>query len=325
MKVNETDIEVINQFLNFNTFDCHVSGGCDLFTTKPVGSDRKLFKTIEKQFDQIIENNTKEADLEKVNDDFANQKRRFSSTEPFYNKDTEELNQDENNSGSTGSEIFHKLRSKSIDFNASPFGPLDESTSRRTFSYLIGILNAMYPDNDYSSLEPQDFEKIQFAKFKSKFNNILLSLGKHLDELLNIWDNLNSHMDLLDCKIYQLNNLDSLEDSDYFNSNLEFDDQDDNYENFAKLWSYKWFCFNKKRKRVAFIHLDGYRLSSPKLYPVQDSKRRRLTIDNEFVEEYDLTYDSQDDKKNMNDLDESVFDDDDDENEAGYAPNNDYE
>lgn len=315
---------MINQFLNFNTFDCHVSGGCDLFTTKPVGSDRKLFKTIEKQFDQIIENNTKEVDSKNSKDDFFNQRRRFSSNERlFYNKDTEEVNQDDK-VATTRKEIFEKLRSKSIDFNASPFGPLNESTSRRTFSYLIGILNAMYPDNDYSSLEPQDFEKIQFAKFQSKFNNILISLGKNMDDLLKIWDNLNNHMDLLDCKFYQFNNLDSFDDGDYFNSSIEFNDQDDNYENLTKLWSYKWFCFNKKRKRVAFIRLDGYRLSSPKLYPVKENKRRRLTIDNELVEEYDLTYDSQDDKKISNQIDEEEAindneeEDEDDTIEEGY-------
>ncbi|KAH3679502.1 hypothetical protein WICMUC_000947 [Wickerhamomyces mucosus] len=302
--LDESDIEIINQFLNFDTSDCHVSGGVDLFTTKPVGSDRKLYKTIEKQFDQLIENNNKEFE-ESPNELFLQQRRRFSSNESiFHNKDTEEILSDKQ-------QLINKLRSKSIDFNASPFGPLNETTSRRTFSYLIGILNAMYPDNDYSSLEPQDFEKIQFLKFKSKFNNILLSLGKNLDDLLKIWDNLNNHMDLLDCKFYQFNNLD-MENSDYFNSNLEFNEEDEDDEiHSGKLWSYKWFCFNKKRKRVAFIYLNGYRLSSPRLYPY-DKGRRRLTIDNELVEEYDLTYDSEDEKKfNRDSFEEAIEDEED--------------
>lgn len=34
-----------------------IKGGCDLFTTKPIGSDRKLFKTIDKHLNQILKDN----------------------------------------------------------------------------------------------------------------------------------------------------------------------------------------------------------------------------------------------------------------------------
>eukprot|EP01085_Mycamoeba_gemmipara_P003025 Mycagemm_TRINITY_DN9455_c0_g1::TRINITY_DN9455_c0_g1_i1::g.3025::m.3025 type:complete len:173 gc:universal TRINITY_DN9455_c0_g1_i1:248-766(+) len=41
--------------------------------------------------------------------------------------------------------------------SASPFGPLSDQHSRRTFISLIQVLNASYPDYDFSELAPEDF------------------------------------------------------------------------------------------------------------------------------------------------------------------------
>lgn len=45
--IDELDVERLNQTLNFETSDCKITGGCDIFTTKPVASDKKLYKTID--------------------------------------------------------------------------------------------------------------------------------------------------------------------------------------------------------------------------------------------------------------------------------------
>lgn len=41
----------------------------------------------------------------------------------------------------------------------SPFGPLQDSSSRRTFIYLISLLNAAFPDYDFSNVKPEQFVK----------------------------------------------------------------------------------------------------------------------------------------------------------------------
>ncbi|KAL2057305.1 hypothetical protein ABVK25_002358 [Lepraria finkii] len=41
------DFDDVTNALNFDTADCHVIGGCDLYTTKAAGADKKLYKNIE--------------------------------------------------------------------------------------------------------------------------------------------------------------------------------------------------------------------------------------------------------------------------------------
>lgn len=261
-----------------------------MFTTKPVGSDRKLYKTIDKHFDALIENN-KDYEAQNIispNGSFLEQRRRFSSSDvyPPHQQNQQQLH---------GDSLYpHVEHSSPKSLETTPFGPLNQTASRRTFAYLIGILNATYPDNDFSSLEPTDFQKINSNKLKSKFDNTLISLGKSADQTW-MYDIINSHMDLNDCAFYELN----LDES----SSSFLDDEP------GHLWTLKWFIFNKKRKRVAFLYLNGYRLSSPKLNPNLSLSKRRLTIDNDNDdnEEYDLTY-----------SDDEVMYDDEDEDDYQY-------
>lgn len=259
---------MVNQFLNFDTADCHITGGCDLFTTKPVQSDRKLYKTVDKQFDAILESTESKYTPNEI---FVRTKRRFSSSEAY-------------NHLSSSAGAVENSSPRSLD--NTPFGPLSDTTSRKVFAHLIGILNATYPDNDFTSLEPMDFAKITLNSLRSKFDNTLISLGKN-DELEWIWDIVNSQMDLNDCVIFEL----STEDDEKFFLNDEP----------GQLWTMKWFIFNKKRKRVAFLYLDGFRLNnSPSLRPVGNNRRNLTIEDGMDNEEYDLTYSD----------DEVMFDDD---------------
>lgn len=165
-----------------------------------------------------------------------------------------------------------------------PFGPINETASRRTFAYLIAILNASYPDHDFSSLEPTDFIKVSLKSMISKFENSLYSLGKQPEEWM--WEVINSHMDISDCVIYQ-----------YSPARSFMDDEP------GHLWSLKWFLFNKKRKRVAYLYLTSSRLKcsgsgeineDDEKEAVRTSSKRNFTIGedgNQFEGEYDLTYD----------------------------------
>lgn len=174
--------------------------------------------------------------------------------------------------------------------NIGPFGPINETASRRAFAYLIAILNASYPDHDFSSLEPTDFVKCTKKSFISKFENTLISLGKPPQEW--IWETINGHMDINDCAFYQ-----------YVPQKSFLEDEP------GHLWSLMWFLFNKKRKRVAYVYLTACRLkgtpsvgnsviladdedeNSSKLES-ERKQRRKLTLDNDndFEGEYDLTY-----------------------------------
>lgn len=63
----------------------------------------------------------------------------------------------------------------------SPFGPLKNVTTRKTFAYLIAILNSSFPDQDFTNLQPttENFYRIESPdELVHRFNNVLLSLGK---------------------------------------------------------------------------------------------------------------------------------------------------
>ncbi|CCF58855.1 hypothetical protein KAFR_0F02580 [Kazachstania africana CBS 2517] len=360
--IDELDIERVNQTLNFETSDCKITGSCDIFTTKPVASDKKLYKTIDHHLETILqENESYKAALQqqKISNEgsdvlgspasessdhnrrdsvsFWEQKRRMSITEPFnsnannnsfnnlngqYFKSSklneqnlkelvmssdsghmspssvESLPHDRKMSRTSSSSTIKSNKQKShslsqarrpslndsnLKINIGPFGPINEPASRRTFAYLIAILNASYPDHDFSLLEPNDFTRSSLKSFISKFENSLYSLGKQPEEV--VWDVINSHMTLADCKVY------------LYNPAKSFLEDEPGY-----LWSIMGFLFNKKRKRVAFIYLICSRLKNTmsngisvdfENYDFSANPKRKLVIDYDdpLENEYDLTND----------------------------------
>lgn len=350
-------MEPVNQVLNFETSDCKIIGGCDVFTTKAVASDRKLYKTIENHLDTILQesgnhNETSQntpldsenllsgnASLQHThrrdsNSLFWEQKRRMSVNEHGVNSSTSNItsttfpigtskineqnlkevvfnydtsgytssssvesssyskgNFGRRHSTTTASSNQNVKSSSESNYNSQkpkmrrrsslnespssivigPFGPINQPASRRKFAYLIAILNASYPDHDFSYLEPTDFTKKSIKSFISKFENSLISLGKQREEW--IWEVINSHITLSDCVLYT-----------YTPAQSFLDDEP------GHLWSILGFFFNKKRKRVAFVYLiakrrmermDGLNFESFK----PDPKR---SLDDES--EYDLVY-----------------------------------
>ncbi|CAL9730383.1 repressor of RNA polymerase III transcription Maf1p [Monosporozyma unispora] len=384
--IDELDIERVNQTLNFEASDCKITGGCDIYTTKPVASDKKLYKRIDHHLETILqENESYNAAVQQqiINDangylspppltnnnhnssngtipsieesmdnsgsrrsslSFWEQKRRMSITEPInspkmnsnsvvnspvltkndgsdsninlihnqmvkssklndqnlkelvmnnYNhanskgngylssSSTESSNNSKKRKSFSNSNIRRTSSSSSLKSNSNtntpmlkspkvrrpslndannslinigPFGPINEPSSRRTFAYLIAILNASYPDHDFTSLEPTDFTKNSLKSFISKFENSLYSMGKQLNEQDWIWEIINNHMTLSDCVVYQ------------YSPSKSFLEDEPGY-----LWSLMGFLFNRKRKRVAFIYLIASRLTTDKTIRTNDT------------------------------------------------------
>ncbi|CDK26317.1 unnamed protein product [Kuraishia capsulata CBS 1993] len=287
--IDEFDIELVNQFLTFDTNDTHIDGGCDLFTTKPVGSDRKLYKTIDKHLDRLLEENEifANSNLQNSPPSPAQFRARRASSSAKARPVLSSL--DRQQSSNALSRSYHyspyispkSLDSKSLGskfpdeskyWEDSPFGPLSEPSSRKTFAYLIAILNASYPDHDFSYVQPDNFKALSSsAELISKFNSLLLSLGRSQD--LNwMWETINSHMDLADCVVYLY------EPEESFLNDLSP----------GTLWFITWFVYNKKRKRVAFLNLRASVLKN-NYTPRRNSKVNTLDEEEgEDLQEYDL-------------------------------------
>jgi hypothetical protein len=223
------DLDIVTSTLNFSTPDLHVVGGCDLYTTKAAGGDKKLYKNIE---------NGLEAQY-KANLQFS---RSLSPPQAH-------------------------LMAPSLNLSrSSPFGNLGVISSRRTYAYLIATLNASHPDYDFSHmLRPADFKRER--SLRQVMNTIDTTLYNLRPRPLNsfvlvpgttpgsmhppstqpswgpsMWRLIDQQMSLKECSIYR-----------YAPDDIEpFEDDEE-----GSIWSINYFFFNKTRKRVCYVYLRG--------------------------------------------------------------------
>ena len=220
------DFDDVTSALNFETPDCHVIGGCDLYTTKAAGADKNLYRNIE---------NSLESQYESL--------LRLSASVSPPNDGPSPLNLS----------------------RSSPFGPLSQVSSRRTFAYLIATLNASHPDYDFSHiLRPADFRKERSLKavintIDSTLYNLRPSSGMTLQVPSQtsyttaasapptsqawgpqMWSIIDKEMSLKECTVYC-----------WAPPDEPFEEEE------GSIWSLNYFFFNKERKRVAYIYVRG--------------------------------------------------------------------
>ncbi|KAM7213864.1 Maf1 regulator domain containing protein [Rhypophila decipiens] len=235
--------DVVSSALNFDTPDCHVSGSCDLYTTKAAGSDKKLYKNIQQSLE------SQHAALLKLG---------ASLSPPQRDSMAATLNLS----------------------RSSPFGSLDEVSNRRTFAYLIATLNASHPDYDFSHvLRPTDFKRERVLRHVMTHIDSTLrsvrpasmlpdvagspsgngsggyygSYGAHDKSDFafanksmapawgpQMWAMIDKEMTLKDCTIFSYQ-----PDDDPF-------DEDE-----GAIWALHYFFFNKTLKRVCYLYVRG--------------------------------------------------------------------
>ncbi|PWI75804.1 hypothetical protein PCL_06462 [Purpureocillium lilacinum] len=242
------DFEAVTSALNFNTPDCNVTGGCDLYTTKSTGSDKKLYKNIDKDL------SSQHAALLKLG----------ASLSP---PDREHML-----ATSPGMQMFS---------TSSAFGPLSELSSRRTFAYLIATLNASHPHYDFSHvLRPGDFKRERnLRRVMINLDSILQnvrpgfeagssydsSLGSDLTSVWGpqCWSLIDKEMRLNECTIFSYH-----------------PDPDPFEEDESAIWAVHYFFFNRALKRVAYLYVRVVPVissTSPTLRPMKLGHHKRTT------------------------------------------------
>ena len=217
------DLDTVTSSLNFSTPDLHVVGGCDLYTTKAAGGDKKLYKHIENGLEAQYKSNLQ---LSK------------SLSRPQKHMVAPTLNLS----------------------RSSPFGNMGMISSRRAYAYLIATLNASHPHYNFSHvLRPADFKREK--RLRHVLNTIDTTMynlrprpfntpGKDSTGVSPIqpywgpamWRLIDQQMSLRECTIYRY----APEDFDPFEDDEE-----------GSLWSMNYFFFNKARKRVCYLYLRG--------------------------------------------------------------------
>lgn len=256
--VPHPDLDEITSTLNFDTADCRVVGSCDLYITKAAGSDKKLYKYVEKdiaaQYNSAL----------KLSESVPSPQRPYAAA-------------------------------SLLPFKISPFGPLTEISSRRTYAYLIATLSASHPDYDFSqNLRPADFKHERSLRAVIGNVNTTLSNLRPLagsSSFLNVpgipasnpyangqtwgphmWRLLDKHMTLKECSIYR-----------YAPGDDPFDADD------AGVWNLNYFFFNKERKRVCYFYIKGISIlslspSAPPMTPIRGARSKRYWDEDEGSE-----------------------------------------
>ncbi|KAK0719523.1 Maf1 regulator-domain-containing protein [Lasiosphaeris hirsuta] len=224
--------DTVTGALNFDTPDCHVAGGCDLYTTKAAGSDKKLYKNIQQELE------SQHAALVKFGASLSPPRRES---------------------------MLNLSRS-------SPFGSLEVVSNRRTFAYLIATLNASHPDYDFSQLlRPTDFKRermlrrvmthidstLHSVRPNSNYLDISVQRGSPGNPITpawgpQMWAMVDKEMTLNDCTIFS------------------YQPQDDPFdEEEGAIWALHYFFFNKTLKRVCYIYVRGVPVMShsPRVSP----------------------------------------------------------
>lgn len=233
------ELENVTSALNFDTLDCHVMGGCDLYITKSIGSDKKLYKAVE-------------TSLESQHDALE----RFASLSPP-------------NAG-----MVDLTRS-------SPFGPLTQVSSRRTFAYLIATLNSSHPDYEFAnSCRPTDFRREKTLKsIMNTIDETLYNLRPRVPSTLSaanaiglqtpggsqtwgpkMWNAIDREMTLKECDIYV-----------YSPEDDPFDGEE------SAIWSLHYFFFNKNRKRVCYIYARGMSIANHATNHIRSKRSRPIS------------------------------------------------
>ncbi|KIX97543.1 uncharacterized protein Z520_06995 [Fonsecaea multimorphosa CBS 102226] len=217
------DLDTVTSALNFTTPDLHVVGGCDLYTTKAAGGDKKLYKNIENGLEAQYKSNLQ-----------------FSQ--------------------SLSPPQAHVAASSLNLSRSSPFGNLGMISSRRTYAYLIATLNASHPHYDFSHvLRPTDFKREKSLRHvMNTLDTTMYNLRSRPVSAYPrdsaplasaqsqwgpaMWRLIDQHMSLRECSVYRY-------------APEEFDPFEDDDE--GSIWSMNYFFFNKARKRVCYLYLRG--------------------------------------------------------------------
>lgn len=208
----------VDAALNFDTPDTAILGGCDVWTTKAAGSDKKLYKRIETTLEERHQKHLSA----------------IAALDPAAAAQFSGLNVN----------------------RETPFGSFNEPANRHTFAYLIATLNATHVDYDFANtLNSDEFRRETQASFKHKIDTTMFYLrpqvysaglpaGAMTPDGSPIWSPrswqlVDSEMDMANCEYYA------------------WEPSDDPFVDDGAIWSHHYFLYNKEKKRVAYFYLRG--------------------------------------------------------------------
>jgi len=198
---------------NYDNGQTIIQGRLEAYSCKAAGTDKKLYKHLNTSLEHQL-----------------------GSSDP-----TVALSSSLGSSFDDSAAALEKLISPRFlsPLSTSPFGALGDAQSRRTFISLIQVLNASFPDYDFSELSPEDFRREDPNLVRANITNLLpaLSTDGSLSLQASIWQALETEIRIADCEIFS----------------YKTDPDHDPFSEQHTLWYFNYFFYNKKLKRVVFF------------------------------------------------------------------------
>lgn len=134
-----------------------------------------------------------------------------------------------------------------LELSRSPVGPLVESSSRKTLIYLILTLNHIYPDYDFTLLRAQNFTK------EEKLARVQELVATHLMEVVRVWEATPGlgEEEFLDALWSGIDESIVLTDTDIYS--YKSDLESDPFGEKGSVWSFNYFFYNRKLKRIVYL------------------------------------------------------------------------
>eukprot|EP00026_Physarum_polycephalum_P014867 Phypoly_transcript_15431.p1 GENE.Phypoly_transcript_15431~~Phypoly_transcript_15431.p1 ORF type:complete len:280 (+),score=35.35 Phypoly_transcript_15431:89-841(+) len=127
-----------------------------------------------------------------------------------------------------------------VDLSVSPFGPLTEGASKKTFMYLIATLNSSYFDYDFSQATPEQFRKEPNRHMiTNSINTTLQGVVQDYNSDLRdkLWSAIDMEIDLQKADIYS----------------YVPDTNTGPFTEDGVIWSFNYFFYNRTLKRIVFF------------------------------------------------------------------------
>ncbi|KAK4169189.1 Maf1 regulator-domain-containing protein [Cladorrhinum sp. PSN259] len=211
--------DIVSRALNFDTPDCHITGSCDLYTTKAAGSDKKLYKNIAQSLEtqpvSKLKSSASLASSERAS--LAAKSSPFGSLEEVSNRRTFAYLIATLNASHSDYDFSHVLRP--ADFKR-------ERVLKAVTTHIDSTLQSVRPN---SSPKPS----ANYADF-----NTGVSTSPPWGP--QMWSLIDKEMKLKDCMAFS-----------YQPENDPFDEEE------GAIWALHYFFFNKALKRVCYLYVRG--------------------------------------------------------------------
>jgi len=220
MKLLESSrFEALNSALSFETGDSKIVARIESYSCKMIGSEKALYKRWNGSGDAARSPHSFEA--------LSPPGQGFFGSPPLTTAMTSWSSEDEDGG--------HLSSSGSMSTSV-----LCDVISRKTLFHLISTLNAAFPDYEFSSASSSEFSKeAQLQTVINSVDNLLsITAMDHYTKVRHeLWRTLNEEISLQNCDIYS------------YTPDLTSDP----FAEDGCLWSFNYFFYNRKMKRVVLF------------------------------------------------------------------------